>query len=37
MQGHIDAHDISGAVALVARKTQIAWYHAQGIMKIEAN
>src|SRR3954447_25213906 len=37
MQRHIDAHDISGAVTLVARKGQIAWFHAQGSMDIEAN
>ena len=37
MQGHIDAHDISGAVTLVARKGQIAWFHAQGMTDIEAN
>src|SRR3974390_2551402 len=36
MQRHIDAHDISGAVTLVARKGQIAWFHAQGLMDIEA-
>jgi CubicO group peptidase (beta-lactamase class C family) len=36
MQRHIDAHDISGAVTLVARKGQIAWFHAQGSMDIEA-
>src|SRR3954464_9806132 len=37
MQRHIDAHDISGAVTLVARKGQVAWFHAQGNMDIEAN
>lgn len=37
MQRHIDAHDISGAVTLVARQGQIAWFHAQGLMDIEAN
>src|SRR4051812_13340567 len=36
MQRHIDAHDISGAVTVVARKGQIAWFHAQGSMDIEA-
>ena len=36
MQRHIDAHDISGAVTLVARKGQIVWLHAQGLMNIEA-
>ena len=30
MQRHIDSHDISGAVTLVARKGQIAWVHASG-------
>jgi CubicO group peptidase (beta-lactamase class C family) len=34
---HIDAHDISGAVTLVARKGQIVWFHAQGAMDMEAN
>src|SRR5215831_349107 len=37
MQRHIDAHAISGAVTLVARKGQIAWFHAQGMMNVEAN
>src|SRR5689334_19561035 len=37
MQRHIDAHDISGAVTLVARKGQIAWFHAQGTMNAETN
>jgi len=37
MQRHIDAHDFSGAVTLVARKGQIAWFDAQGLMDIEAN
>lgn len=37
MQRHIEAHHISGAVTLVARKGQIAWFHAQGVMDIEAN
>src|SRR5215471_2313265 len=36
MQRHVDAHDISGAVTLVARKGQIAWFHTQGMMNIEA-
>jgi CubicO group peptidase (beta-lactamase class C family) len=36
MQRHIDSHDISGAVTLVARKGQIAWFHAQGLMDVEA-
>jgi CubicO group peptidase (beta-lactamase class C family) len=37
MQRHIDAHNISGAVTLVARKGQVAWFHAQGVMDIQAN
>src|SRR6185437_12793425 len=37
MQRHIDAHDISGAVTLVARKGQIAWFQSQGLMDIDAN
>ena len=37
MQRHIDAHNISGAVTLVARKGQVAWLHAQGKMDIEGN
>ena len=36
MQRHIDSHHISGAVTLVARKGQIAWFHAQGLMDVEA-
>src|SRR3974390_1174680 len=36
IQRHIDAHDISGAVTLVARKGQVAWLHEQGLMNIEA-
>jgi CubicO group peptidase (beta-lactamase class C family) len=37
MQRHIEAHDISGAVTLVARQGQIAWFHAQGLMDVESN
>src|SRR5579871_860595 len=37
MQRHIDAHDFTGAITLVARKGHIAWVHAQGLMNIEAN
>jgi CubicO group peptidase (beta-lactamase class C family) len=37
MQRHIESHDISGAVTLVARRGQIAWVHAQGLMDIESN
>src|ERR1700749_2849144 len=36
MQRHIDAHNVSGAVTLVARKGQILWVHAQGSRAIEA-
>lgn len=36
MQRHIDTHDISGAVTVVARKGQIAWFHAQGATDIDA-
>jgi CubicO group peptidase (beta-lactamase class C family) len=32
MQLHIDAHDVSGAVTLVARNGQIVWFDAQGLM-----
>jgi CubicO group peptidase (beta-lactamase class C family) len=37
IQRHIDAHDFSGAVTLVARRGQIAWFDAQGLMDIDAN
>ncbi len=37
IERHIAAHDISGAVTLVARRGQIAWFDAQGLMDIEAN
>jgi CubicO group peptidase (beta-lactamase class C family) len=37
MQRHIETHDISGAVTLVARHGQIAWLHAQGLMDVESN
>jgi len=37
MQRHIDARDISGAVTLVARRGQIAWFHSQGLMDIDGN
>ena len=37
IERHIDAHDFSGAVTLVARKGQIAWLDAQGLMDIEGN
>ena len=37
MQRHIAAHDISGAVTLVARNGKIAWFDGQGLMDVEAN
>jgi CubicO group peptidase (beta-lactamase class C family) len=37
IQRHIDAHDFAGAVTLVARKGQVAWLDAQGLMDVEAN
>jgi CubicO group peptidase (beta-lactamase class C family) len=37
IERHIDAHDFSGAVTLVARKGQIAWFEAQGLMDVEAS
>lgn len=37
IQRHIDAHDFTGAVTLVARKGQVAWFDAQGRMDVEAN
>src|SRR5580700_2057042 len=36
MQLHIDAHDVLGAVTLVARNGQIVWFDAQGLMDSEA-
>jgi len=36
MQRHIDEHDISGAVTLVARKGHIAHLEAHGLMDVEA-
>jgi len=36
MQRHIDAHDVSGSVTLVARNGQIVWFDAQGLMDVEA-
>jgi CubicO group peptidase (beta-lactamase class C family) len=36
MQLHIDAHDVSGAVTLVARNGQVVWFEAQGLTDIEA-
>src|SRR5690349_7155737 len=34
---HIDAHDISGAVALVARRGRVVNFEAHGLMSVEAN
>ena len=36
VQRHIDAHDVSGAVTLVARRGRIAHFESQGLMDIEA-
>ncbi len=36
IQRHIDAHDISGAVTLVARRGRIAHFEAQGVMDLES-
>jgi CubicO group peptidase (beta-lactamase class C family) len=36
MMQHIDAHDISGAVTLVARKGRIAHFEAHGLMDIDS-
>ena len=36
VQRHIDAHDISGAVTLVARKGRIAHFEAQGAMDLDS-
>ena len=35
MQRHIDAHQIAGAVTLVARKGRIAHLEAHGVMDLE--
>lgn len=37
MRRHIESKNIAGVVTLVARKGQIAWFDAQGLMDIEAN
>ncbi len=37
VQRHIDAHDISGAVTLVARNGRIAHLQAHGLMDLESN
>src|SRR5689334_1387241 len=36
MQRHIDAHDITGAVTLVARRGRVAHFEAQGLMNLES-
>jgi CubicO group peptidase (beta-lactamase class C family) len=36
IQRHIDAHDISGAVTLVAREGRVAHFEAHGLMDIDA-
>ena len=36
VQRHIDAHDISGAVTLVARKGKVAHFEAHGLADVEA-
>jgi len=36
MQRHIDAHDVSGSVTVVARNGQVVWFDAQGLMDMEA-
>jgi len=37
VQRHIDAHDISGAVTLVARNGKIVHFEAHGLADVEAN
>src|SRR5690242_9299899 len=36
VQRHIDSHDISGAVTLVARKGRVAHFEAQGLMDLDS-
>ena len=36
IQSHIDAHDISGAVTLVARRGAVVHFEAHGLMDLEA-
>jgi CubicO group peptidase (beta-lactamase class C family) len=36
VQRHIDAHDIAGAVTLVARKGRIAHFESQGVMDLDS-
>ena len=37
VQSHIDSHDISGAVTLVARKGRVAHFEAHGVMDLASN
>ncbi len=37
IQRHIGAHDISGAVTLVARRGRVAHFESQGVMDLESN
>jgi CubicO group peptidase (beta-lactamase class C family) len=37
VQRHIDEHDISGAVTVVARKGRVAHFEAQGVADLESN
>src|SRR5690349_19924913 len=37
VQRHIDAHDISGAVTLVARRRRVAHFDAQGVMDLDSS
>lgn len=37
VQRHIDAHDISGAVTLVARRGRVVNFEAHGLMSVESN
>lgn len=36
IQRHIEAHDIAGAVSLVARRGRVAYFEAQGLMDLES-
>ena len=36
IQGHIDGHDFSGAVTLVARKGKVVHFEAHGLADVEA-
>ena len=37
VQRHIDAHDISGAVTLIARRGRVVNFEAHGLMSVESN